>query len=66
MFRYSKEQLKRSKKFQGAATQAIFDGIAERKKRDTLLSSDRDVLNGVINALADIMAAAKEMGELDK
>ena len=31
-----------------------------------MLSSDRDVLNGVINALADIMAVAKEMGELDK
>lgn len=62
----NKEQLKRSKRFQGEATKAIFSGIEERKQRDALLSSDRDVLRGVIGALADLMAAAKEMGELDE
>lgn len=62
----NKEQLKRSKKFQGEATKAIFSGIAERKQRDALLSSDRDVLHGVIAALAELMAAAKETGELDE
>ncbi|MCT2338585.1 type I restriction endonuclease subunit R [Corynebacterium sp. p3-SID1056] len=62
----NKEQLKRSKKFQGEATRAIFSGIEERKQRDALLSSDRDVLRGVIGALAELMAAAKEMGELDE
>ena len=61
----NKEQLKRSKKFQGEATRAIFSGIEERKQRDALLSSDRDVLRGVIGALAELMSAAKEMGELD-
>lgn len=61
----NKEQLKRSKRFQGEATKAIFSGIEERKQRDALLSSDRDVLRGVIGALAELMAAAKEMGELD-
>ena len=59
----NKEQLKRSKKFQGEATRAIFSGIEERKQ---LLSSDRDVLRGVIGALAELMSAAKEMGELDE
>lgn len=62
----NKEQLKRSKRFQGEATKAIFSGIAERKQRDALLSSDRDVLHGVIGALAELMAAAKEMGKLDE
>lgn len=62
----NKEQLKRSKKFQGEATRAIFSGIEERKQRDALLSSDRDVLRGVIGALAELMSAAKEMGELDE
>lgn len=62
----SKEQLKRSKKFQGEATKAIFSGIEERKQRDALLSSDRDVLREVIGALAGIMSAAKELGELDE
>ena len=62
----NKEQLKRSKKFQGEAMKAIFSGIAERKQRDALLSSDRDVLHGVIAALAELMAAAKETGELDE
>lgn len=62
----NKEQLKRSKRFQGEATKAIFSGIAERKQRDALLSSDRDVLHGVIGALAKLMAAAKEMGKLDE
>lgn len=61
----TKEQLKRSKKFQTEATRAIFAGIEERKQRDALLSSDRDVLRGVIGALAELMAAAKEMGDLD-
>lgn len=61
----NKDQLKRSKRFQGEATKAIFSGIEERKQRDALLSSDRDVLRGVIGALAELMAAAKEMGELD-
>lgn len=61
----NKDQLKRSKKFQGEATRAIFSGIEERKQRDALLSSDRDVLRGVIGALAELMSAAKEMGELD-
>ena len=62
----NKDQLKRSKRFQGEATKAIFSGIAERKQRDALLSSDRDVLHGVIGALAELMAAAKEMGKLDE
>ena len=31
-----------------------------------MLSSDKEMLEGVIEALADIMAAAKEMGKLDK
>lgn len=62
----NKEQLKRSKRFQGEATKAIFSGIAERQQRDALLSSDRDVLHGVIGALAELMAAAKEMGKLDE
>ena len=61
----NKEQLKRSKKFQSHATNAIFSGIAERKQRDALLSSDRDVLKSVIGALADLMAVAKQTGELD-
>lgn len=62
----NKDQLKRSKRFQGEAAKAIFSGIAERKQRDALLSSDRDVLHGVIGALAELMAAAKEMGKLDE
>ncbi|PAT13863.1 restriction endonuclease [Corynebacterium sp. NML 120412] len=62
----NKEQLKRSKRFQGEATKAIFSGIEERKQRDALLSSDRDVLRGVVGALAELMSAAKEMGELDE
>ena len=62
----NKDQLKRSKRFQGEATKAIFSGIAERQQRDALLSSDRDVLHGVIGALAELMAAAKEMGKLDE
>nr|WP_237744794.1 DEAD/DEAH box helicase family protein [Corynebacterium jeikeium] len=62
----NKEQLKRSKRFQGEATKAIFSGIAERQQRDALLSSDRDVLHGVIGALAELMAAANEMGKLDE
>lgn len=62
----NKEQLKRSKRFQDEATKAIFSGIAERQQRDALLSSDRDVLHGVIGALAELMAAAKEMGKLDE
>ncbi|MCG7257409.1 MULTISPECIES: type I restriction endonuclease subunit R [Corynebacterium] len=62
----NKEQLKRSKRFQGEATKAIFSGIEERKQRDALLSSDRDVLRGVVGALAELMYAAKEMGELDE
>ena len=61
----SKEQLKRSKKFQGHATKAIFSGIEERKQRDALLSNDRDILNSVISALADLMSVAKQMGNLD-
>lgn len=62
----NKDQLKRSKRFQDEATKAIFSGIAERQQRDALLSSDRDVLHGVIGALAELMAAAKEMGKLDE
>lgn len=61
----TKEQLKRSKKFQNEATRAIFSGIEERKQRDALLSSDRDVLNSVVAGLADLMAAAKQMGDLE-
>ncbi|MTE11167.1 hypothetical protein FKE98_12560 [Corynebacterium aurimucosum] len=61
----SSDQLKRSRKFQQEATKAIFDGIAQRKQRDALLTTDRDVLRNVISTLAEIMAVAKETGELD-
>ncbi|MFR9875558.1 type I restriction endonuclease subunit R [Corynebacterium striatum] len=61
----SSEQLKRSRKFQQEATKAIFDGIEQRKQRDALLTTDRDVLKNVVATLAEIMAAANEMGELD-
>ncbi|SDS09130.1 type I restriction endonuclease subunit R [Corynebacterium timonense] len=61
----SKDQLKRSKKFQTEATKAILSGIEERKQRDALLSSDRQMLQNVVGVLAELMAAAKEMGELD-
>lgn len=60
----SSEQLKRSRKFQQEATKAIFDGIEQRKQRDALLTTDRDVLKNVVATLAEIMAAANEMGEL--
>lgn len=62
----SAAQLKRSKKFKTEATKAILSGIDERTRIDTLLSSDKDMLEGVISALADIMATAKEMGKLDE
>ncbi|MGV0432324.1 hypothetical protein [Corynebacterium sp. 20_84] len=62
----SAAQLKRSKKFKNQAKKAILSGIDERTRVDTLLSSDKEMLEGVIEALADIMAAAKEMGKLDK
>lgn len=62
----SKEQLKRSKRFQDEAMKAIFSGIEERKQRDALLSNDRDVLRAVIAALADLMETAKETGQLDE
>lgn len=61
----SRDQLKRSRKFQQEATSAIFNGIEQRKQRDALLTTDRDVLRNVISTLADIMAAANETGELD-
>lgn len=61
----SSEQLKRSRKFQQEATKAIFDGIEQRKQRDALLTTDRDVLKNVVATLAEIMAAANKMGELD-
>lgn len=60
----SSEQLKRSRKFQQEATKAIFDGIEQRKQRDALLTTDRDVLKNVVATLAEIMAAANETGEL--
>lgn len=60
----SSEQLKRSRKFQQEATKAIFDGIEQRKQRDALLTTDRDVLKNVVATLAEIMAAANEIGEL--
>ncbi|MFS0358776.1 type I restriction endonuclease subunit R [Corynebacterium striatum] len=44
----SSEQLKRSRKFQQEATKAIFDGIEQRKQRDALLTTDRDVLKNVV------------------
>ncbi|MDK8813651.1 type I restriction endonuclease [Corynebacterium striatum] len=61
----SSEQLKRSRKFQQEATKAIFDGIEQRKQRDALLTTDRDVLKNVVATLAEIMAAANETGELE-
>lgn len=61
----SKDQLKRSKKFQTQATKAILSGIEERQQRDALLSSDKEMLQNVVGVLAELMAAAKEMGELD-
>lgn len=61
----NREQLKRSRKFQQEATSAIFDGIEQRKQRDALLTTDRDVLRNVISTLAEIMAAANETGELE-
>lgn len=61
----SSEQLKRSRKFQQEATKAIFDGIEQRKQRDALLTTDRDVLQNVIAILAEIMAVANKTGELD-
>ena len=61
----NRDQLKRSRKFQQEATRAIFDGIEQRKQRDALLTTDRDVLRNVISTLADIMAAASETGELE-
>ena len=60
----NRDQLKRSRKFQQEATKAIFSGIEQRKQRDALLTTDRDVLRNVISTLADIMAAAHETGEL--
>lgn len=61
----SKEQLKRSKRFKAEATRAIFSGIEQRKQRDALVSSDKNVLDSLVDALANIMASAIETGQLD-
>lgn len=61
----SKEQLKRSKRFKAEATRAIFSGIEQRKQRDALVSSDKNVLDSLVDALANIMASAKETGQLE-
>jgi len=58
----SKEQLKRSKRFQGEATKAILAGIEERRQQDALLSRDRDILQSVIGELAELMVTAKDLG----
>ncbi len=62
----TKEQLKRSKKFKTEATRAIFSGIEQRKQRDALVSSDRNVLESLVDALANIMASANETGQLEE
>lgn len=62
----TKEQLKRSKKFKTEATRAIFSGIEQRKQRDALVSSDRNVLESLVDALANIMASANEIGQLEE
>lgn len=59
------EQLKRSKKFTNAAKRVIFAEIEERRQRDALMTNDKDVLQAMVTALANIMAAANELGELD-
>ncbi|ERS52938.1 MULTISPECIES: type I restriction endonuclease subunit R [Corynebacterium] len=61
----SKEQLKRSKRFKAEATRAIFSGIEQRKQRDALVSSDKNVLDSLVDALANIMASAKDTGQLE-
>ena len=62
----SKEQLKRSKLFKVEAKRAIFSGIEQRKQRDALVSSDENILNSMIDALANIMATAKDTDQLEK
>lgn len=62
----TKEQLKRSKRFKAEATRAIFSGIEQRKQRDALVSSDENILNSMIDALANIMATAKDTDQLEK
>lgn len=44
---------------------AIFSGIEQRKQRDALVSSDKNVLDSLVDALANIMASAKETGQLE-
>ena len=62
----TKEQLKRSKKFQTEATKAVLDGIEARKKRDALLSEDPEKLKAMIGVLADVMAEAKATGMFEQ